>query len=117
MSYTEKAQRGANLLDRRRPGWHREIDRETLNQGDTRCCIGGQLYGSYSELKSALGLSYEESVEHGFEIRDESPETVHTSPTWEYQDLTAAMLREVNLRVAADELLEEAQKELELEMV
>jgi hypothetical protein len=35
--------RGAELLDRRRPGWYFSIDLDTLNISDSKKCILGQL--------------------------------------------------------------------------
>jgi hypothetical protein len=45
---------GAALLDERRPGWFREVDRDSLEMGSCRRCVLGQLYGLYSAGRDAL---------------------------------------------------------------
>ena len=45
-SITERVERGAALLDEKRPGWVDVIDLDDLNLGDGCTCIGGQLCGS-----------------------------------------------------------------------
>lgn len=39
----------AVVLDSELPGWHNDIDVETLNMGDSTRCIVGQLYGWWSD--------------------------------------------------------------------
>lgn len=59
--------RGAELLDRLRPGWAAEIDVERLDVGDARHCPLGQLYGNYREGRIALGIpGDDESCLYGF---------------------------------------------------
>jgi hypothetical protein len=43
---TERAERGAALLDEKRPGWLRRIDLGRLNLADTCDCPAGQITGS-----------------------------------------------------------------------
>lgn len=39
--------RGAAYLDDVMPGWYRQIDAATLELGDGRCCVLGQLHGDF----------------------------------------------------------------------
>lgn len=43
------AARGAALLDVARPGWHDEIDTNTLDINSATRCVLGQLYGYWTE--------------------------------------------------------------------
>jgi hypothetical protein len=64
---SQRVRRGAELLDRHRPGWEREVDIERLHMGNTVDCLLGQLYGDYESGWDTLGLW--EPVErsaHGF---------------------------------------------------
>jgi hypothetical protein len=51
----ERVQRGAEYLDDVDPEWHRRVDSETLELGDGRHCILGQLHG---EFRLGLGRSH-----------------------------------------------------------
>ena len=50
----ERATRGAELLDKKRPCWTAEIDRKGLDMQSLCDCVLGQLYGSYDAGLSAL---------------------------------------------------------------
>jgi hypothetical protein len=52
----ERVERGAALLDERRPGWWDEIDLETFEMANVCRCSLGQLWGSYAKGKEALGI-------------------------------------------------------------
>lgn len=62
----ERAERGAALLDERRPGWWREIDLGTLDIDSVCNCIAGQL-GGYAETLQALGLDDGAEYDYGFD--------------------------------------------------
>jgi hypothetical protein len=65
----ERVRRGAELLDRHRPGWGWEVDIEHLDMGDHDFCVLGQLYGDYHSGCDALGFGeYEERSTHGFNV-------------------------------------------------
>jgi hypothetical protein len=72
--------RGAALLDREFPGWAERIDLPTLDLGDCYQCILGQLFEEAAELYSdgyltgrdRLGLTFRDTVEHGFIPRRDS---------------------------------------------
>jgi hypothetical protein len=71
---TERVQRGAALLDEKRPGWWQQIDLDDLNLRDGCTCIGGQLCArktgteeDYLIFMDELGLSRADEVRHGFD--------------------------------------------------
>jgi hypothetical protein len=51
---TSKVKRGADLLDRERPGWRDNINRSTLNSANGQHCILGQVFGYYNSGLIAL---------------------------------------------------------------
>jgi hypothetical protein len=51
------AERGAALLDEKKPGWEQLIDRDRLDMSSTNTDVLGQLYGSYGAGLSQLGGS------------------------------------------------------------
>ena len=87
----ERVQRGAELLDEKRPGWWREIDLERLDVSSTCNCIGGQVAGvpyGFTVAMEALGLDGEEAfVAHGFESDINLSDRLFRA---EYAALTAA---------------------------
>lgn len=42
-------QRGAQLLDRKRPGWHGRIDVDQLRMEECERCVLGQVFGEYRD--------------------------------------------------------------------
>lgn len=61
-----RIERGARLLDERRPGWHQEINLDTLNLNSYHNCVLGQLYGRYDRGALRLGLiSVSEFISNG----------------------------------------------------
>src|ERR1700738_1699007 len=55
VAITERAERGAAMLDKKRPGWWQLIDLGTLDVSSDCNCIAGQL-GSYGTVMLALDL-------------------------------------------------------------
>ena len=93
-SITERVERGAALLDAKRPGWWRRINLRRLDIRSACDCIAGQL-GGYSDTLRALGLlDGEEDVEHGFEAIDPDGDVLageyHRLVQEDYAALTAA---------------------------
>jgi hypothetical protein len=86
---TERVERGAALLDEKRPGWWQGIDLDRLDIGSPCNCVAGQLgtgEDPYSLTVSALGIwGADEECEHGFE----APFAMITSDR-EYGPLTEA---------------------------
>ena len=70
--YTARVERGAALLDARKPGWDSLIDLGELNMGDGDRCIFGQTFGDEFDCGWSIGTrlllddSLEKAVEHGF---------------------------------------------------
>jgi hypothetical protein len=56
---------GADLLDRKNPGWAKGIDTQHLDIGSADHCICGQLYGSFRHGTAELGVT-DDSGEYGF---------------------------------------------------
>lgn len=90
-----RVERGAALLDEKRPGWWKNIDLGRLDISAGCDCVAGQLDG-FSEMMRGLGLlSLEAQVAHGFEADDEAgPRTplsvVYDAAERDYRALTEA---------------------------
>lgn len=72
-SLAMRVRRGVALLDEKVPGWHNRIDVATLELGDTRCCVVGQLMPETSFwtlcYSDWLGLHGRTEFEaHGFDV-------------------------------------------------
>lgn len=64
----ERVERGAALLDEKRPGWVQVIDLDRLDIWSCTDCIGGQLDGGYDATMDLLGIGHtEEARAHGFD--------------------------------------------------
>ncbi len=95
-----RARRGAKLLDRKRPGWHKEVKPESLRMQSCYSCVLGQLYGFYfAGLEPVLGRikTYEKRTRqehrHGFILTsdDQSYKTYNE----EYEALAEAWKAEI----------------------
>ena len=53
----DRVKKGADLLDRARPGWQDGIELDRLNIASSFRCILGQVYGEYSVGCEALGIN------------------------------------------------------------
>lgn len=53
------AERGASLLDKRMPAWHRQIDLSTLDIYDSTECVLGQLFKTASTIPYWVQCGYE----------------------------------------------------------
>jgi hypothetical protein len=92
----ERVAVGAALLDAELPGWAERIELGLLDLGSPRCCVLGQLYGTYSVGLEAVGLDWgpscpERSRERGFTAFPGGGDT--------FAGLTAAWRGEVAARV------------------
>jgi hypothetical protein len=100
---TARVQRGAALLDGKRPGWWREIDLLSLDIASRCGCIIGQLGGltkaadrglAYQVASERLGVGYYDEIPMGFEAAATSGESGFSSRQEavrsEYAALTAA---------------------------
>lgn len=95
----EYAARGADLLDRYRPGWAEEIVPEGLDLADPCDCILGQIYGQYdegcTELSEDDGFYGSSAEAYGFT----TPLGWPGHPHWGL--LETAWLNEIAIRVMA----------------
>lgn len=71
-SATTKVNRGAAILDEKRPGWPNEIILKELSIQDGTRCVLGQIYGSYFrgarelDINAYTGLGfYDEHARYG----------------------------------------------------
>lgn len=89
---TARVQRGADLLDEKRPGWWQEINLGRLDIGSSCNCVGGQLSGglcSFIATMESLDLdanAEDEFVRYGFEADGNDHATIEA----DYAGLTAA---------------------------
>lgn len=69
-AYKERAERGAALLDKRKPGWRDRVSTTWLDVSSVQNCPLGQTYGHYSTGKKELfgSDSWEETTAHGFTV-------------------------------------------------
>jgi hypothetical protein len=76
---TERAERGAALLDETLPGWWQGIDLDRLDIESECDCIAGQVGGDYlAGTEKLLGLrTWEADVAHGFGADDEDKDEYH----------------------------------------
>jgi hypothetical protein len=73
LAISARASDGAELLDRRIPGWERRVDPRSLHMTDMHRCVLGQVYGGYAEGVRELWPEYWHSMNgatlshsHGF---------------------------------------------------
>lgn len=90
----EEVTRGAEFMDNLRPGWYREIDRDALDIGSGRCCIGGQMEGDYAIFAKKHHLK--NASELGFTVRDDE----EAIP--KFNELTQAWLNAIDERLDFD---------------
>ena len=92
---TGRVERGAALLDEKRPDWWQDIDLDRLDISTGCTCVAGQL-GGFSETMRSLGLlPLEAQVAHGFEADDNSDlrtplAVIYDRADLDYRALTAA---------------------------
>jgi hypothetical protein len=102
LSFVEaRAGRGARVLDKVEPGWHRRIDKDALNIASIKTCALAQLHYSYQAgllWLSSLGQTAASNmpVRHGF-----CP-TILNVIFNNSTKLTDAWRREIDKRLAAD---------------
>jgi hypothetical protein len=89
----ERVAVGAALLDAELPGWAERIELGLLDLGSPRCCVLGQLYGTYSVGLAEVGFGWlgDHSREYGF--------TAYPTEGDTFAGLTAAWRGEVAARV------------------
>jgi len=103
----ERVQRGAEYLDDMDPEWYRRVDAESLELGNGRHCILGQLHG---EFRLGLGRSHLitlssapraslSPVAYGFKCVDDVPDAWRT---YDYELLNEAWRQAVRTRQEND---------------
>lgn len=82
---TTRVERGANLLDRYFGDveWRGRIDLETLNLGNVRKCVLGQLFGDYDTgtLELGEGIAIDDAV-YGFNAHTRFEEYPELTEAW-----------------------------------
>lgn len=68
MFMLEEVQKGAALLDEKKPGWKQAINLSTLNLNRPERCVLGQVYGHYYNGREELGLDIFGAESYGFDI-------------------------------------------------
>lgn len=89
----EEVNRGALLMDQKRPGWVDEILPDRLSMSSAEWCIIGQTYGDYDQhvgmpfgadvLDKAFQLYEDEAIKHGFYATEEVPFAL-LDRVWQY---------------------------------
>jgi len=73
--------KGATLLDKKKPGWVKNVVPSMLRMSSASFCIIGQTYGNYdqyvgvtfgSDEYDGTSETYERAIEHGFMISSDS---------------------------------------------
>lgn len=85
--YREGVERGAALLDEKRPGWRARVDLASLDLGSCSRCVLGQLLGDYED-RVEIGLDDEGlAAHHGFVLGiDDNALTGYKALTEEWRE-------------------------------
>lgn len=117
--YKTEVAAGSAYLDRVAPGWYMQINTDTLNVAASDRCIGGQLYGHYTNMPqfAELGGVHQMhwAVEHGFNVPlgYTFPANVMQVRARRYAQLTKQWILEIVRRKQADNDLAIARLETE----
>lgn len=57
MKFSDRVARGVARLDKYSPDWRDRINRDRLNMAESRDCVLGQLFGSFTEGLRRLDIS------------------------------------------------------------
>ncbi|QFG25422.1 hypothetical protein [Actinomadura sp. WMMB 499] len=88
----KRAERGAELLDKARPGWEKEVNLYRLDMMRTDDCVIGQLFGDWGNGLLKLGLNGDGSAEHGFNLGDLAGDYTYTVLTGIWRHLVRSRL-------------------------
>jgi hypothetical protein len=113
--YTGAVERGVALLDKAKPDWARRIDLPTLDLGNIKFCMLGQIYGDFgdgreklSETLTKLRIEFEDAGNYdhalkpeyyGFEALSRDPD--NTGTPWTHGQ-GYSILTEMWTRIIAD---------------
>ena len=64
--FEKKAAAGARWMDKKLPGWHRQVNPKSLDIGIDDSCILGQCFGSFNTERKKLKLNQQQSINLGF---------------------------------------------------
>lgn len=81
-------ERGAVLLDEKRPGWEHELDLARLKLENCTDCVLGQLAGHYAD--GVIALDLERPWEYGFAV-----DPINPPHRQAYADLTGLWIRKI----------------------
>lgn len=115
MNHKENVERGIALLNNHLPGWHEDVDLETLDQRTTLVCVLAQVFGSYDEGRRALGVSNRNASDYGFLIvldAADIKEWEHLTNEWKAQ-ITAIRNAETKPSKDKDDVIAEYAFELQ----
>ena len=98
---TERAFRGASLLDDKMPGWAGRIDAAELDINQCANCVLGQLFDGYTDGLEELGLEHADAAAFGFEALRMSLLGHSGTAILDRNALTAAWLVQIAKRVSA----------------
>lgn len=99
--YRRRVDRGARLLDAKRPDWYDRVNLLTLDMGSRGYCVVGQLYGNYG--LGILAVLRVDGRQHGF-----------NAVSWRFSLLDRLWTREVQDRRLRDLEMKFAETEEEL---
>ena len=89
----KQAARGAEFMDRKRPGWHNEIDLALLNIECGVHCILGQIYHDYGDGTHHIGINENQERQYNLGFM-----ATPINKTEKYRQLTAAWKMEIRMR-------------------
>ena len=118
--YENEVAKGSAWLDKVRPGWHKEIDVETLNLGRPEACTLGQTFGRLASenlcqdgnfsIPHGFGLIFKMPLRKGFlgfgTVEDRG--TLAAQKVKAYRILSATWIQEILRRRANDRLQAES---------
>ena len=88
-SLKDRVDRGIRLLDEQLPDWDKGVNLATLNLGNGRFCVLGQLFGRYEDGHHRIGLQSEtQAVLHGFHIMCKSSRLPEPLEMERWEELT-----------------------------
>lgn len=101
-------EKGAIMLDEKRPGWYQKVDLERLDLRFCARCVLGQISGNKRSMNPydiechALGLSPADAVAYGFN-QDAAPEFASIRQSQSWADLTRLWREQITRRREEDE--------------
>lgn len=88
----ERVARGADMLDKNRPGWEHQINLEILDMNDPYKCVLGQLQGEFFSGLRTIEDNGANSFDYGFDVHHTDQNKIF------YGDLDEAWFSQIMLR-------------------